>query len=755
MRHLIFVVLLVLFSKSEILNAQNIWSPLGTGLTISDRVIDITYNPNTGEYFIVTDFNGTSSDVYKLSNNVWTQIASVGNSNGSFANIEYYNGSIYVGCVEMVTLNGNTINSIARYDGVNWNAVGSGFTKQFSNAQIRDMRVWKNMLIITGQFDNANGVSTTNIAVVSDTTLGAAPFNTSQMNLGNEIPNRIGEYNGDLILGISPNNINIFSIDSNNYSVTQIGSFNSVGIIYAFDEFNGELYATGQFSFLGTTGIVKWNGINWAPVNGPTIQVYGNSVDHLGNELFVSADSIWEDYTGTPIVLIPTNQTSSLITTLSKKINGCLFFLGNFDTFNSIPAIGVIRVCPNLQPASSLTANDSTICSGACVNFSNQSINDSSWQWSFPGGTPASSTLQNPPQVCYATSGSYSVTLITSNNFGIDTLTLPNYITVYPAPSAQANSNSPICVGDTLLLYASTSTTYSWNGPNGFISNLQNPIVPNSVLSNSGAYTLIVTNNNGCTDTISIPIIINPNTSVIANSNSPVCEGLVLNLFVSQGLDYTWTGPNGFTSNLQNPIINDIVLSDSGIYSVAVDNGCGISNASFQVIVNQTPTAEIVADKELICEGEAVLLNASGGTSYLWFGPNNFNSTFQSLSINNFSSLNSGLYSVIATNSVGCTDSSSINLALNQSSCFFIPSVFTPNSDGINDQWIIEGIWQFPSCKVRVLNRWGQELFQSNGYANPWDGKFDGENCPIADYYYIIDLRNGSKVYTGTVTIKY
>ncbi|MBK9317773.1 MAG: gliding motility-associated C-terminal domain-containing protein [Bacteroidetes bacterium] len=172
-------------------------------------------------------------------------------------------------------------------------------------------------------------------------------------------------------------------------------------------------------------------------------------------------------------------------------------------------------------------------------------------------------------------------------------------------------------------------------------------------------------------------------------------------------------------------------------------------------MVNDAPNALVSVEDSLVCSGASIQLYSEGGVSYLWSGPNNYSSTLQNPSISSFSSLNSGLYTVVVSSSDGCTGSSNLNLTIDQTTCFFIPSVFTPNNDGINDQWVIDGIWQFPNCVVRVLNRWGQELFQSNGYANPWDGKFDGENCPIADYYYIIDLQNGTKVYTGTVTIKY
>jgi gliding motility-associated-like protein len=111
-------------------------------------------------------------------------------------------------------------------------------------------------------------------------------------------------------------------------------------------------------------------------------------------------------------------------------------------------------------------------------------------------------------------------------------------------------------------------------------------------------------------------------------------------------------------------------------------------------------------------------------------------------------------YNVIVTNMDNCSDTTSVNISLNQSTCFFIPSVFTPNNDGFNDTWFIEGMWQYPNCVVKVFNRWGQKLFESKGYSTPWDGTAEGNDCPVADYYYIIDLQNNTRVLTGTITIK-
>lgn len=71
-----------------------------------------------------------------------------------------------------------------------------------------------------------------------------------------------------------------------------------------------------------------------------------------------------------------------------------------------------------------------------------------------------------------------------------------------------------------------------------------------------------------------------------------------------------------------------------------------------------------------------------------------------------------------------------------------IYNTFTPNEDGINDVWTIGRIEKFPNCQVQVFDRWGQSLFKSIGYAQPWDGTNKGKNLPMAAYYYVIELNS-------------
>lgn len=82
-----------------------------------------------------------------------------------------------------------------------------------------------------------------------------------------------------------------------------------------------------------------------------------------------------------------------------------------------------------------------------------------------------------------------------------------------------------------------------------------------------------------------------------------------------------------------------------------------------------------------------------------------------------------------------------------------VPNTFTPNGDGINDTWGIKNLDKFPNCTVDIYNRYGEKVYSSIGYGIPWDGKYGGAKLPVSTYYYMINLKNGSKVLSGSITI--
>jgi hypothetical protein len=180
---------------------------------------------------------------------------------------------------------------------------------------------------------------------------------------------------------------------------------------------------------------------------------------------------------------------------------------------------------------------------------------------------------------------------------------------------ASAGSNTPVCAGSDLNLKSSGGTAYLWSGPNGFTSTDQNPTVTTAGVNASGDYSVVVTVCNGSTATASTTVTVNPNDAPVAGSNSPVCAGNSVFLTSSPANSYSWTGPNNFTSNLQNPAVTGALAANGGDYTVTVThtNGCS-SSASTNVSVNNNPTASASNNTSAsgICAGNSVQLNYKG-----------------------------------------------------------------------------------------------------------------------------------------------
>jgi gliding motility-associated-like protein len=117
--------------------------------------------------------------------------------------------------------------------------------------------------------------------------------------------------------------------------------------------------------------------------------------------------------------------------------------------------------------------------------------------------------------------------------------------------------------------------------------------------------------------------------------------------------------------------------------------------------------------------------------------------------------LDAGTYNVTVTERYGKTASATANvdMKVEDASCLNIPNGFTPDGDGVNDNWNIRTLSEFKNCKVEIFNQWGSLLFSSTGYTTPWDGKYNGQAVEAGTYYYVIDLGNSYDKYNGAVTI--
>lgn len=331
-----------------------------------------------------------------------------------------------------------------------------------------------------------------------------------------------------------------------------------------------------------------------------------------------------------------------------------------------------------LQPLPIINAtSNAPICSGSTLNlFSNPDSVGEAWSWSGPMGF--TSTLSDPtrPSAITAFTGIYWV----KATFKGCTDSAYVSVTVDSTPETPtATNNSPVCTGDTLKLFSSdpsTGVTWTWAGPNGFVSGIQNPNIYNVHTPAAGVYT--VTAHNGvCTATITTTAVVDSTPlAPTLGSNSPVCSGNPLNLTASTlaGSTYYWTGPNGFSTTVQNPTINPATTLATGTYSVYATNlGCTSPTSTLIVVVDSTPVPPTASSNSpgppgpAICQGDTLRLFSStptAGVTYSWTGPNAFTSTLQNPIIPNVSPLATGLYQVTVTLGGACSTSVVISVTI-------------------------------------------------------------------------------------------
>ena len=255
-------------------------------------------------------------------------------------------------------------------------------------------------------------------------------------------------------------------------------------------------------------------------------------------------------------------------------------------------------------------------------------------------------------------------------------------------PNVSAAGGTYDCEQTTVTLQVTTnavSPTFAWTGPNGFTSSLQNPVV-----NAAGDYSVVVTDSiTGCTNTAIAVVVSNtqpPGAMAAGDTLTCVVNSVTLSgSSPASNAIFAWTGPNGFTSSMQNP-----VAMEAGNYLLTVTgaNGC-TSTASATVLLNNTPPGASVAPSgNLNCNNANINLVASSGPpanilSHIWTKPDG--STVNTGSNPVLSVNQPGAYSVVITNTVnGCTSEANATVIQNPNVSAVASTTLT-SCNGSND----------------------------------------------------------------------
>ncbi|HEV8084420.1 MAG TPA: gliding motility-associated C-terminal domain-containing protein [Chitinophagaceae bacterium] len=285
-----------------------------------------------------------------------------------------------------------------------------------------------------------------------------------------------------------------------------------------------------------------------------------------------------------------------------------------------------------------------------------------------------------------------------------------------PYPDFSLGNDTSICKGASVTLKANIiPATFLWN--TGKTTNTE-------TINTSGNYWLEISQN-GCMKRDSINVLVKPLPFVQLGNDTILCSGEMLTLnATNSNATYLWQDGS------KQPIF---IVNNPGAYSVKVlTNGCD-TTGRINVAYTSKPSISLGNDT-ILCIKDHLLLNAFYPQSnFLW----NDGSTQPQYTITK-----PGVYSVNVSNICGTTPSS-INITYENCACkFYVPTAFTPNSDGINDVFKPGIQCLFDNYKLKIFNRWGQLVFISQNPANGWDGSWKKEPQPTGSYVWLMNYKD-------------
>jgi gliding motility-associated-like protein len=464
--------------------------------------------------------------------------------------------------------------------------------------------------------------------------------------------------------------------------------------------------------------------------------------------------------------------------------NGCTSDVFSPSTplrIHPLPEPGFIPPAICLNDANAIFQDTSKIADGS-IGFTYL------WNFNFampaisPGPVPLTSTLAQPT-VTYNKEDNYQVRLQVTSAAGCTAAITRSFTVNGTTPRADFNilnglpfcSSQPITIKDlsSVNFGALTQLQIYWDVTRDRTKRTQ-ITVPASQQEYIRSFTDVTGNapvsfsvrlvaysgGNNCADSVTkiIQVFPTPVAAFTASATS-ICSGDdIVFTDLSNGKSsavqqWFWDLGKGQSSSLGSPTAT---YSDSGnvVVKLYIKNadGCFSDTAFLPITIHPLPVLILPAEQRIL-EGAIVPLKPDfvfgNNLSYLWTPATYLSSDTAANPL--CSPIDDLLYTLQVTSQAGCsvTDEMQVKVLKEPS----VPNAFSPNGDGINDFWVIKSLEFYPDATIQIFNRYGQPVYLSTGYSQPWNGKFKGVDLPVGTYYYIINPKNGRNIIKGAVTI--
>lgn len=420
---------------------------------------------------------------------------------------------------------------------------------------------------------------------------------------------------------------------------------------------------------------------------------------------------------------------------------------------------GSATITVNDLPTAVISQN-SVICAGQQTSFLVTFTGTPPFTFFYSNGSQIFgpvTTSNNPESVQVSPAITQTYTLVSVSDANCPgTVSGSANVVVNPLPTPVITGINVICAGDETTFDAGPGyVAYLWN--NGQTTQTIN-------INTSGTYTVTVTDNNGCENSDDQTLTVNETPVVsFTNDTSLTCADPIIHFFNTStyppGSSFNWTFGNIGTSTLANP---SQLFNQPGIYPVTLvittQAGCSDSlTQDVEIMFYPLPVAEFVANpKETGIFNSKIKFTdlSQNAVSWWWDFGDGQNSSLQHPE-HYYDEMGQFIVTLTVKNIAGCEATYRESVYITP---FFVPNAFTPNSDGLNENFFEAGyIVDVSSYSMSIFNRWGQKVFENDSHYKPWNGlDKNGKPAPEGVYVYAIKVKtySGKDYYfSGRVTL--